>query len=265
MKISIANAKGGVGKTTTSIITALFLSKDKKVLLIDLDPQSNSTDTLLNLKIGTSLDEFTFYNVLEKYLKNKKDNIIKDVIKQVNENLYLVPACLEMEQLKDLIKIKSREPLYILSELLKPIENDYDFIILDCPADLSIFVENAIKVSDLIICPTILDDYGIRALNMMLPTILDIKGEDFENYKILYTLFNSRATKIESKVKNYVNKLEKNNKVFDFRIPQDQQIRNWQSVRNDFVNDKAYEKSKARKEYEKLYEYLKGLENGRRN
>lgn len=257
-KISIANAKGGVGKTTTSIILSLLLSQNNKVLLVDLDPQSNSTDTLLNLKIGNTLDDLTFYNVLEKFLKNKKDNIIKEVIKNINDNLYLVPSALEMEQLKDLIKIKSREPLYILQEIFKTIENDYDYIIFDCPADLSIFVENAIKVSDYIICPTILDDYGIRALNMMLPTILDIKGEDFDNYKILYSLFNKKATKIESKVKAYVQKLEKDNKVFPFRIPQDQAIRNWQSVRNDFINDPEYKKSNARIEYQKLYEFVKG-------
>jgi chromosome partitioning protein len=257
--ISVVNAKGGVAKTTTTSILGLILAQSgKRVLICDVDPQANATDTLLHNKIGTVTDGNTMYDVIEKFLRNKKENIINEIIQPVENipNLFVAPASLEMEFLKDTIKSRSVEPLYLLNNIFKKL-GPFDYLLMDCPADLSVFVENSIKIADLIIIPTIGDDYGTRALNMILPLIMEIKGDDFQDYKILYTLFNARATKIQAKIGGFVDSLEKDNKIFPFKIPVDQSIRNWQSdsIKN-FMTDKSFDKSKSRQAYQELGNYI---------
>jgi len=258
--ISICNAKGGVSKTTTALCLGEYLAgKGKKTLILDVDPQANATDTLLLNKIVEIIEGQTLYDVLENFLFNKNEININKIVRPAPgiENLFIIPAALEMEILKGSMKDRPLEPLYTLNNILKKLDPSYDYIIIDCPADLSVFVENSVKIADLVLIPTINDDYGIRALNMILPLIIKIKGETFQDYRIIYTLFNSRATRIEKKISSFVSKLEKDKKILPFRVPIDQQVRNWQSDSSlNFISDKAFEKSKARAAYQELGEYI---------
>ena len=257
--ISICNAKGGVAKTTTALNLGSYLSaQGQRVLLIDLDPQANATKTFLELGIGDAAKPPTLYDVLYQYLMERKKNIIREAIRVIptHPNLFLIAATLRMEQFKDMIKANSKRPLEVLKDLVKPIEPDYDYLILDCPADLSIYVENAIELADYILCPSLYDFYGIDALSLIIPTITEIKGDDFANYRVLYTMFNPRATKIQEKLKDYADMLEGMEKVLPFKIPIDQNVKNSQAESVDFMNDKAYHNSKARLAYIKLGEYV---------
>lgn len=259
ISIAICNAKGGVAKTTTALNMASFLAhKNKKVLLMDLDPQGNASKTLLNLQLGKIADKPTMYDVFYNYLMENKKNIISETIKPIseNENLFILPATLKMEQFKDLIKAHSREPIQILKDITKKVSKDYDYLIIDCPADLSIYVENAIKMADYVLCPSIYDYYGIDALALIIPIILEIKGSKYNDYKVLYTLFNSRATQIQKELEKYALQLEKMDKVFPFKIPVDQKVRNWQAKRIDFMTHKDFQKSKAKIAYEELGNYV---------
>jgi chromosome partitioning protein len=253
--ISIANAKGGVAKTTTALSLASYLSTHgQRVLLMDIDPQANATKTFLELGIGDVAEPPTMFEVLYQYVMERKKNILPEAIRQVpsNPNLSLVAATLRMEQFKDLIKANVKRPLEVLKELVKPVQKDYDYLIIDCPADLSIYVENAIELADYVLCPSIYDFYGIDGLSLIIPTINEIKGEDFEGYRVLYTLFNPRATKVQEKLRDYADMLEKMEKVFPTRIPVDQGVKNSQADSVDFMADKNYRKSKARLAYEEL-------------
>jgi chromosome partitioning protein len=260
--ITVCNAKGGVAKTTTALSLASFLaSNKKKTLLLDIDPQANATKTFLELNIGDIASSPTMFDVFYSYVMERKKNLIKESVRQlpVSDFLYMVPATLRMEQFKDVIKSHSKRPIEVLKEIVKPIQKDFDYLIIDCPADLSIYVENAIEIADYVLCPSIYDFYGIDGLSLVIPTISEIKGEDFGDYAVLYTMFNPRATKVQEKLKDYANMLEEMNKVLPFRIPVDQNIKNSQADSVDFMTDKTYSNSKARLAYQDLGNYV--LEN----
>jgi chromosome partitioning protein len=260
--ISVGNAKGGVAKTTTAQALAIYLSSNnKKTLVMDLDPQANITKSLLALEIGDFPGKPTMYEVFYSYIMERKKNIIAETARPVtgNENLFLLPATLKMEQFKDIIKGHAREPIKVLKELIKPIEKDYDYLIIDCPADLSIYVEGAIKASDYILCPSIYDYFGLDGLSLIIPTITEIKSDDFQNYKVLYTIFEAQSTKIQEKLKQFADELESTGNVLPFKIPKDQGVKNSQADCIDFMNDKTYSKSKAKLAYEKLGNFV--LEN----
>jgi len=198
------------------------------------------------------------YDVLFQYIMEKKKNIITESIRPVtnNDNLFLIAATLRMEQFKDLIKTNSKRPLEVLKEIVKPIEKEFEYLIIDCPADLSIYVENSIEIADYILCPSIYDFYGIDGLSLIIPTIKEIKGDDYENYKVLYTMFNPRATKVQEKLKEYADMLEELGKVLPIKIPVDQNVKNSQADSVDFMADKSYTNSKARLAYQELGNYV---------
>lgn len=255
--IAIANAKGGVAKTTTALCVSSFLAdQGQRTLLLDFDPQANASKSFLELGIGDVVEPPTMYDVLFNFIMEKRTNIIKEAVRPVRDNLSVLAASLRMEQFKDLVKVHARRPLEVLRTLIKPIASQYDYLVVDCPADLSVYVENAIELADYILCPTTYDLYGIDGLSLMIPTIAEIKGEDFEHYRVLYTLFNPRATKIQAKLKEYADMLEEMGKVLPFQIPMDQSIKNSQADNLDLMTVKAFRNANARRAYEKLGEYI---------
>lgn len=260
LTISLMNAKGGVAKSTSSLcLASYFAQKKQRVLFIDLDPQANATKTLLEIELGRFAAAPTLYDVLYSFIMESRKNTVAEAIKPVYENLDLLPASPRMEPFKDLVKANSRRPLDVLKFILQPIKQNYDVIVIDCPADLSIYVENAIEVSDLILLPTTYDLYGLDGLALIIPVILEIKGSDFESYRAFYTLHNSRATKIQQDIGAYAKTLEEMNKVLPYKVPIDQMVKNSQASKRNLITDSLYRNSRARQAYTSLGEHI--LEN----
>ena len=186
--IAVANQKGGVGKTTTSInLSACLAEAGKKVLVIDADPQGNTTS-------GLGLDkndiEYTIYNVMlgEKTVLEVSQKTCVDGLDIVPSNISLTGAEIE------LIGKDSRE--YILKEGVEDIKEKYDFIIIDCPPSLNIITINALSAADTVLVPIQCEYFALEGLEQLLHTIglvrdrinphLDIEG-------IVFTMFDART------------------------------------------------------------------------
>ncbi len=146
--ISIAIQKGGSGKTTTAInLGAALVRLGKKVLLVDADPQAN-----LSQSLGTKEEpEFNLYSEIKKEITGEGSDIGK-AIKEISPGLSIVPASIELADAEmELVSAYSREQ--VLSWILQPIVNDYDFIFIDCPHSIGMLTVNALVASDLVLIP----------------------------------------------------------------------------------------------------------------
>ena len=165
--ISICNQKGGVGKTTTAINTATYLAlADKKVLLIDIDPQSNATS---GLGIDKTTVEKSVYDVLINDI-----NIADIIQKTMVSNLNLLPSNLSLTGAEvELVPILSRE--YRLNKALAGIRDNFDFILIDCPPSLGLLTINSLTASDSVLIPIQCEYYALEGLSQLLSTINLIK------------------------------------------------------------------------------------------
>ncbi len=187
--IAIANQKGGVGKTTTSINLASGLAYlNKRVLLVDFDPQGNATQG-----VGYSVkgDELTIYDAI------LDDTDIKECIKTLrNPPLDLLPASitlagadLEMANIE-----KDREKL--LKRNLDGLKDDYDFIIIDCPPSLGLLNTNALTAADSVIIPVQCEYYALEGVTQLLQTIRLVQklfNPDLRIEGVLLTMFDART------------------------------------------------------------------------
>jgi len=192
--ICIANQKGGVGKTTTTAALAEGLSEhDKRVLLIDWDPQA-----CLTISLGINPDNLkrTGYDVLAGTMRNKNSPSIQDVtVPTSNPNIELVPANIELSQAQlDLVGASARE--LILREMLRTVRHSYDYILVDCLPSLGLLTINALSAADKTIIPLQADFLAMKGLVRLLGTIIRVKDKinpTLEISGILFTMTNSRT------------------------------------------------------------------------
>ena len=198
--ISVSNQKGGVGKPTTSLSLAASLGVlEKKVLLIDADPQGNATSG-----IGINSDDFnkSSYDVLLNQCE-----INDSIIKTKSPNLDIIPANIDLVAVEiELVDTNKRE--HMLTKMIDKIKKDYDFIIIDCPPSLGLITMNALTASNSVIIPIQCEYYALEGLGKLLNTIKGIQkvhNDNLEIEGILLTMFDSRL-RLSNQVKDDVKK-----------------------------------------------------------
>ena len=193
--IAIANQKGGVGKTTTSInLSACLAEKGKKVLLIDMDSQGNTTSGFGFEK--NELDK-TVYEVLREEVSIEEAII---PVEECFENLFLIPANRNLAGAE--IELVTRENMqYILKKQLEPIKDNYDFIIIDCPPSLNLITINALTVNamtaaDSVLVPIQCEFYALDGLSQLIYTIELIQeslNPDLYIEGVVFTMYDART------------------------------------------------------------------------
>ena len=247
--VSIANQKGGVGKTTTAInLSTILAKKGKKVLMIDADPQGNASSG-----VGIDRDdiELSTYDVLIN------DDTMEEVVKKTNiKNLNLCPSNINLAGAEvELVSVMSRE--HRLKEKLDVIRDNYDFIIIDCPPSLGLITLNAFTASDSVLIPVQCEYYALEGLGQLLNTIALVKkhlNKEIEIEGALLTMYDIRtnlSNQVVKEVKKYFN-----DKVYKNVIPRNVKLSEAPSYGMPIS---MYDpRSKGAKSYEKFVkEFLK--------
>ncbi len=209
--ISIANQKGGVGKTTTTInLSSMLAKKGKKVLMIDTDPQGNATS-------GVGIDKnvkFSVYDVLVNDIE-----IINTIKESCVKKLDVCPSNINLAGAEvELVSMEARE--HRLKEKLDKIKDDYDYIIIDCPPSLGLITLNAFTASDSVLIPVQCEYYALEGLGQLINTINLVKkhlNKDLVIEGALLTMYDAR-TKLSNQVVKEVEKYF-GNKVYKNVIP----------------------------------------------
>ncbi len=249
--VSVANQKGGVGKTTTSInLSTILAKKGKKVLLIDADPQGNATSG-----VGATKEvEYSTYDILVG-----ETEIESTIEKTMIKNLQICPSDINLAGAEvELVSMMSREQR--LKEKIEKIKSKFDYIIIDCPPSLGLITLNAFTASNSVLIPVQCEYYALEGLGQLINTINLVKkhlNKDIEVEGALLTMYDIRtnlSNQVVKEVKKYFN-----DKVYKTVIPRNVRLSEAPSYGMPITEYDS--RSKGAKSYEKFAkEFLKSNE-----
>ncbi|SFS04667.1 ParA family protein [Anaeromicropila populeti] len=203
--IAVSNQKGGVGKTTTAInLSACLAEKGKKVLVVDVDPQGNTTS-------GFGVDKYNIEYTIYELMVGEctlEDCIVPNVI----ENLSLIPANVNLAGAEiELIDVDEKE--YILKKQIDKISKYYDFVIIDCPPSLNVLTVNAMTTANTVLVPIQCEYYALEGLSQLIHTINLVRerlNEELEIEGVVFTMYDARTNLSLQVVENVKANLEQN-------------------------------------------------------
>ncbi|MBQ3047863.1 MAG: ParA family protein [Clostridia bacterium] len=190
--VSFANQKGGVGKTTTCINLAAYLSfMEKRVLVVDMDPQGNATS---GLGVEKTQETTTLYDAISG------NSALEDVIKKTAiKNLDIVPATVDLAGAEiELVSMRSREK--IVKSLLQTVEAKYDYILIDCPPSLGLLTVNALTASNSVAIPIQCEFFALEGLSQLMNTIKLVKrhlNPDIDVEGVILTMKDNRSNLVQ--------------------------------------------------------------------
>ena len=249
--VSVANQKGGVGKTTTSInLSTILAKKGKKVLLIDADPQGNATSG-----VGATKEvEYSTYDILVG-----ETEIESAIEKTMIKNLQICPSDINLAGAEvELVSMMSREQR--LKDKIEKVKAEFDYIIIDCPPSLGLITLNAFTASNSVLIPVQCEYYALEGLGQLINTIDLVKkhlNKDIEIEGALLTMYDIRtnlSNQVVKEVKKYFN-----DKVYKTVIPRNVRLSEAPSYGMPITEYDS--RSKGAKSYEKFVkEFLKSNE-----